>query len=343
MSFLAGIIRDLHQFDWRELAAPAGIGTWPAAVKASVILLLTTALLAGGYLLLLRDLQVRKARLDLAAAGLTAELEHLKTSVAGLDSYRQRAREVEEPYMRMLRQLPYESEIPSLIDEIAVLGLMFGLEIRAIGLAAELDRPHYVEQPIDIRVVGGYHDIGAFFSEVAALGRIVTLHDFSLGKLSAGKLELSLQARTYRYRPFPGTTAAAIPRRSSLAPAQFPEFHEPARYGYAAANGRDPFAPVVMPVSSRREQPPAIRQPLREYDLDTLRLVGLLSHRQGYTGLVRDPGGAVHRVEQGDYLGRNQGQVQRVTELGVELIEWKIGESGESVRQELLLRWEQNR
>ncbi len=340
MTPLAAILRDLREFDWRELAAPRGSGAWPAAVRASVILLSTVALLAGGYFSHLRELRERAARLGREQAELTAELERLRSSVASLDGYRRRAREIEGPYMRLLRQLPYESEIPALIDEITALGLESDLRFAAIGLAAEADRPHYVEQPIDIRVSGGYHEIGAFFSGLAALDRIVTMHDFSLRELSAGKLELELRARTYRYRPLP---EAPVVRESAI-PAAGPAFPSAWRraepFAYSAGGRRDPFAPPARPAAAGPEAPRPGRGPLEQYALNELRLVGLLRYGQDYIGLLRDPSGAVHRIEPGDYLGPDRGRVRRITDLGVELIEWSTDETGTSARQEILLRWE---
>ena len=343
MTLLARFVRDLHEFDWRELAAPQNSGAWPAAVRISIVALATVSLLAGGYLLRLRDLQERNARLALEEAQLAAELEVLRVSVASLDDYRQRAREIEEPYMRMLRQLPYESEIPALIDEITALGLNSGLHFDSIELAAELDRPHYVEQPIDIRVRGGYHEVGAFFSGVAALGRIVTMHDFSLREFSPGELELELLARTYRYQPLPeasaGPETAQAGRESSF---RFDQ-GQAERFDYSAGPRPNPFTAYVPPAETGAYAARPEANPLERYALDELRVVGLLKYEQGNVGLLRDPSGAVHRVARGDYLGPDRGRVQRITELGVELIEWKTDETGANAQQETLLPWERDR
>ena len=341
MSLLAGIIRDLREFDWRELASPQGSGGWPAAVRISVILLLTAALLAGGYLWRLRDLQERNARLDLEEAELAVDLEVLRTSVASLNDYRQRAREIEEPYMRMLRQLPYENEIPALIDEITALGLNFGLNFDSIELAAELDRPHYVEQPIDIRVRGGYHGIGAFFSNVATLGRIVTIHDFSLRESSAEELELELLARTYRYRPLPEVSAGPETAQAGRESSFRLDHGQAEQFSYSAGARRNPFAAIAPSAVLDPEAERPGSNPLEQYALEELRLVGLLKYEQGNVGLLQDPSGAVHRVEQGDYLGPGQGRVQRITDLGVELIEWKTDETGANAQQETLLPWDE--
>ena len=342
MTSLARFVRDLQEFDWRELAAPQGSGAWPAAVRISVVLLATAFLLAGGYLWRLRDPQERNARLALEEAELELELEVLRSRVASLDDYRQRAREIEEPYMRMLGQLPYESEIPALIDEITALGLNLGLNFDSIELAAELDRPHYVEQPIDIRVRGGYHEVGAFFSGVAALGRIVTMHDFTLREVSAEELQLELLARTYRYRPLPEASAAPETAQSGRESSFLLEQGQAERFSYSAGARRNPFAAIIPPAATGSDAARPEPNPLGRYALDELRLVGLLRYEQGNVGLLRDPSGTVHRVEPGDYLGPDRSRVERITDLGVELIEWKTDETGADAQRETLLPWGQD-
>ena len=341
MNLLARLVRDLREFDWRELAAPRGSGAWPAAVKIAVVTLLTASLLVGGYLLRLRELQERNARLALEETALAVELEMLRDSVASLYDFRQRAREIEEPYMRMLGQLPYESEIPALIDEITALGLEFGLHFDSIELAAEIDRPHYVEQPIDIRVSGGYHEIGAFFSGIAALGRIVTMHDFTLRELSATELELELLARTYRYRPLPEASLDREIEQSGMLSSTRFEWVQAEQFSYVAGGRRNPFAALAQLSANGLDAARRGPNPLRNFALNELRMVGLLEYERANIGLLRDPSGAVHRVERGDYLGPGQARVRRITDLGVELIEWKTDETGASAQQESLLPWEQ--
>lgn len=338
MSFIEPMLKDLREFDWRELAEPNTIGAWPETVKASVILLVVAALLAGGYLLRLREAQDLNTQQVMEQARLRAEFEQLVSRAADLETYRRRAQALELPYMDMLRQLPYQSEIPALIDDITTLGISFGLEFRAIVLEAEVAQPHYVEQPVKIRLAGAYHDIGAFFSSVAVLDRIVTLHDFSLRELDTGSLELELQVRAYRYRPLPDEPAAAVMEQSGLGLEPLPELPSPMEYAYTAAGGRDPFAPISPIIEPEPGQSRIHREPLEQYSLNSLVLVGLLKGKRR-AGLVRDPSGAVHRVEQGDYLGRNGGRIREISERGVELIEWNRNETGAAMPQELLLEW----
>lgn len=339
MSFFERSLKDLREFDWRELAAPDTIGAWPTSVRTSLILLTVATVLTGGYLLRLRESRELNAQYAAQEKQWRVEWEQLESRAANLDSYRQRARELERPYMDMLQQLPYESEIPALIDDIAALGLDLGLEFRTIALGAEVNRPHYVEQPLDIQLSGGYHDLGAFFSGVSGLDRIVTLHDFALHELVAGRLEMNLQARTYRYRSLLDEPVAAVQVPSGPGLEPLPELLNPVKFTYSAANGRDPFTPSVRTTMTESGEIRSRRRPLEQYSLNDLTMVGLLKRQQSYAGLIRDPSGAIHRVEAGDYLGRNQGRIRNISEQGVELIEWTSNEAGQAVRREQLLEW----
>ncbi|MNP37430.1 Pilus assembly protein, PilO [compost metagenome] len=102
----------------------------------------------------------------------------------------------------LLRQLPSDTEVPGLLEDITRAGLDSGLEFEEIKLLPEVSRPFYIELPIQITVTGGYHDLAMFVSGVARLPRIVTLHDFELAPVNpegGAKLRMSIQARTYRY------------------------------------------------------------------------------------------------------------------------------------------------
>ena len=341
-SAITGFFRDLHEFDWRELSATEELGSWPAAVKAVIILVLVAAQFAAAYPLLLRGLHERDGRLGAEASALRSERQRLAASAAELESFREWARDSEAPYMQMLRQLPYESEIPALIDEIASLGSTFGLQFRALGLPPERQAPHYVEQPIEIRVAGNYHAFGKFLSGLAALDRIVTSHDFVLGGGEHGKLELSLQARSYRYQPLSEDAAEVSGARPELP--RLPAPQQVDAFQYAANPVRDPFV-FAAELTADASVPEADDSGLStEYAVGELRLVGLLRHGHSnrQQALIRDPSGAVRQVAAGDSLGRNGARIRRITALGVELIEWTRDGTGAAVQQEILLGWEEN-
>ncbi len=336
MERIAGIIRELNEFDWRELGEPAGMGDWPASVKACLILLLALALFGSAYLLVLRGPQQRESGLELEAAGLRAELRRLTTSAAELDRYREWARQNEAPYMRMLRQLPYESEIPALMDEISTLGLAGGLEFKSIELPDEREARHYVEQPMEIRLTGAYHDIGAFLGGLASLDRIVSSHDFSLKAAGEG-LELVLQARSYRYRPLSDAEAVVASDTPGLENPFEP--HQAAPFIYRADTNRNPFhkSPDTQPGKGQ-----AGSWPLAEYGLHELQFVGLLRQGRQPSGLIRDPEGRVYRVRPGDDLGRNRSRVRQISEIGVLLLESGQGDNGAGQPREFLLAREED-
>ena len=102
----------------------------------------------------------------------------------------------------MLRQLPSDTEVPALLEDITRTGLKSGLEFEQIRLLPENVQQFYVELPIQITVVGSYHDLATFVSSASSLPRIVTLHDFDISRVSpdsGAQLRMNILAKTYRY------------------------------------------------------------------------------------------------------------------------------------------------
>ena len=196
---LARISEELKYFDWAELRDPDTIGDWPASVKAVVLSLIFAVSVAAGYLLLAEPRYRQLQAATSAEQGLRLALEQ-KTAVAtGIGRHRRQASEAGASFARLLRLLPSETEVPGLIDDITATGEGSGLEFTAITPARENTEGLYIESPIQIEAIGGYHNIGAFVSGVAGLHRIVTLHDFTMVGRDDGRLELSVTAHTYRY------------------------------------------------------------------------------------------------------------------------------------------------
>ena len=111
-------------------------------------------------------------------------------------------KEMEESFGALVSQLPSDTEVPGLLEDITNKGLLNGLNIASIDLLPEQAREFYVELPISIVASGSYHDLGAFISGMAALPRIVTLHDFNIAAPGgdANNLQMRIIAKTYRYR-----------------------------------------------------------------------------------------------------------------------------------------------
>ena len=193
-------LNELKTFNWNDLSDPASIGAWPGPVKLVLCALLFVAALGTGYWFHIKALQAELARVAGEESGLRADLESKAVLAANLAAYRQQMVEMEESFGDLLRQLPGQTEVPGLLEDITFTGLGSGLEFSTIALQSEVTAEFYIELPINIVVTGGYHDLGAFVSGVSSLSRIVTLHDFAI---SAGEnpseLTMTITARTYRY------------------------------------------------------------------------------------------------------------------------------------------------
>ena len=193
-------LNELKTFNWNDLSDPASIGAWPGPVKLVLCALLFVAALGTGSWFHIKALQAELARVAGEESGLRADLESKAVLAANIAAYRQQMVEMEESFGDLLRQLPGQTEVPGLLEDITFTGLGSGLEFSTIALQSEVTAEFYIELPINIVVTGGYHDLGAFVSGVSSLSRIVTLHDFAI---SAGEnpseLTMTITARTYRY------------------------------------------------------------------------------------------------------------------------------------------------
>ena len=134
-----------------------------------------------------------------------------------LDQFRKQLAEMEQTFGALLKQLPKDTEVPGLLEEITHTGLGSGLEFENIELRNEIEKEFYAELPINIQVIGDYHGFGSFVSGVASLPRIVTLHDFTVTRPSEsnkelaalGLLRMDITAKTYRYSSKDGAAGGA--------------------------------------------------------------------------------------------------------------------------------------
>jgi len=176
----------------------ANIGTSPLWVRMLVIGVVCLAILFTGYYfhhkVQLEDLrQVQAKELDLRVT-----FENKAEKASNLDLYKTQLEEMRRTFGSLLRQLPSKTEIPALIVDISQTGLASGLEIELFKPQGETKKEFYAEKPIDLRVKGNYHQFGIFASELAALPRIVTMHDISLTP-SGDKMIMTASIKTYRY------------------------------------------------------------------------------------------------------------------------------------------------
>lgn len=187
---------DLNDLDFNN------VGSWPAAVKAVAGALLLIAVLALGYHFHLQDLQGLLEGKQGEEVALKEQFSSKAFQAANLDAYKEQMQEMEVSFGTLLKQLPSDTEVPGLLEDITRTGLGSGLEFEEIKLLPESAQQFYIELPIQITVVGTYHDLATFVSGVASLPRIVTLHDFDLVPAAAdssSKLRMSILAKTYRY------------------------------------------------------------------------------------------------------------------------------------------------
>jgi len=177
----------------------ADVARWPAAARAVVILFLMGGVIFLGYWFHTKDQLVDLESSENKEEGLKIIFETKAKQAANLEAYEKQLEEMRESFGAMLRQLPNQTEVADLLVDVSQTGLASGLEFELFQPRAEAPREFYAELPISIRVIGGYHEFGDFISGVAALPRIVTIHDVSISRTGNGKLGMNLTAKTYRY------------------------------------------------------------------------------------------------------------------------------------------------
>jgi type IV pilus assembly protein PilO len=178
-------------------------GRWPLPIRAGAVGLVFAAAVAFGIWMLV----VQQEMPGLEAAqrteiDLRAQFEDRQRKAANFDSYRAQLAEIERDFGAMLRQLPGKTEVPSLLVDISQTGLGAGLEEQTFTPLGEIQKDFYAELPIRLRYTGSYHELGNFVSGIAALPRIVTLHDISIKPVTGSntdELTLDVTAKTYRY------------------------------------------------------------------------------------------------------------------------------------------------
>ena len=191
------LIEELQSLDAND------VGRWPLPFRVGVIaivFLVVTGL--GIYWFIVKDKAPLLERAQAEEQELRTTFENKQRKAANYDAYKQQLTQIEQSFGTMLRQLPGETEIPSLIVDISQTGLAAGLQEKLFVPQAEVPRDFYAEKPIKIRLTGGYHEIGNFVSGIAALPRIVTLHDITITPESQDQfdnLSMEVTAKTYRY------------------------------------------------------------------------------------------------------------------------------------------------
>lgn len=191
-------LNDLKNLDINNLDVN-NIGSWPMPVKIIMLIVAFAAVLGGGYKFLITDQLVELDRKEQEEQELRGEFSRKQARAANLDAYKAQLEEMRRSFGAMLRQLPGETEIDALLIDISQAGLGAGLQQELFVPQNEQAKEFYAEVPIQIRLTGNYHQFGEFASSVAALPRIVTLHDININKSNDESLRMDVVAKTYRY------------------------------------------------------------------------------------------------------------------------------------------------
>lgn len=178
-------------------------GAWPNQLKYSVCGFLVFLILLGAWFFIIKDKRDEMLRLESDEAALRTDFESKQGRAANLEPLKQQLAQMELILQQMLRQLPSKNEVPDLIVDVSQQALQSGISNELFQPGPEEPRDFYAEKPISIRMVGNYHQFGAFMSGVASLPRVVimTMHDISLKPRGSNNelLEMAGTIKTYRY------------------------------------------------------------------------------------------------------------------------------------------------
>ena len=206
--------------DQLKVLDPRDPGRWPLAIRGFFVALIF-AVFAGlaWYLLVWNDDRPVLQKAEADELDLRSQFENKQQRAANLDAYKAQLAEMERSFGAMLRQLPGKTEVPNLLVDISQTGLAAGLSEKLFQPGSEKSNGFYAELPIKIKLVGSYHDFGKFVSGIAALPRIVTLHDIQITPVGKSgnydQLQLDLTAKTYRYLDDDEVAAAEAERRKA--------------------------------------------------------------------------------------------------------------------------------
>jgi len=209
------IADDFRRTNWKDP------GTWSFLPKIVVLVAVLVAIPVGGYFLVwdpqYEELSNGREQEDKLKKDYLAK----KTQAVNLDLHKQQLREIDTQFGALLKQLPNKSQMDALLVDINQAGLSRGLQFELFKPAAgEAAREFYTELPIQVKVVGTYHDMGGFAADVGQLPRIVTLNDISIEASKDGNLSMDATARTFRYLDDDEVAAQRKAAASKKAPAK---------------------------------------------------------------------------------------------------------------------------
>ncbi|HWG75878.1 MAG TPA: type 4a pilus biogenesis protein PilO [Steroidobacteraceae bacterium] len=213
------LIQELRSLD------PRDPGRWPLPVRAVVVLacFLAASIALIYFAVWQNQMPLLQQREDQEQA-LRTEFRTKHSKAVNLSLYKQQLADIERSFGAMLRQLPSKTEVPNLLVDISQTGLAAALQEKLFQPGQEVKKDFYAELPIKIRLTGTYHEFGEFVSGIAALPRIVTLHDIEITPVeknsTGGQLQLDLTAKTYRYLDDSEIAAEAAAKSKTKGPAR---------------------------------------------------------------------------------------------------------------------------
>ena len=184
------------------------VGGWPTSIKTFFALLIVFFILLGGWWFKIREQQEELEQKQRQEVALKEDFVVKQRKVVNLPAYRKQLEDMKEMLRTMLRQLPSKTEMPDLLVDISQTALAAGIVVDLFQPGAEVVKEFYAEKPIQLKMLGTYHQFGTFISGVASLPRVVilTMHDVSLrpaggagANAAAGQLSLEGTVKTYRY------------------------------------------------------------------------------------------------------------------------------------------------
>lgn len=186
------LVDDINSLDFNNM------GGWPLPIKIGALVIVFAAILAGGYYYDVKVQMEKLAKAEKEEIEKISKMEAKQKKAANLNALKEQMKEMEQSFGDMLTQLPDKTEVAGLLVDISQTGLASGLEFELFKPQKEQPSEFYSELPIQIRVVGNYHQFGDFVSGVASLPRIVTTHDINIDASGESKLRMTATAKTYR-------------------------------------------------------------------------------------------------------------------------------------------------
>ncbi len=174
-------------------------GEWPQLFKIIAVSIVCIGLLVAGYYGIIKDKKIALEAAEQKELALKQEFEAKNAKAVNLEAYKEQLAEMRVAFSSMLQQLPRKSEVADLLIDISRTGLVNGLEFELFRPEGERPVDFYAELPIQMKVTGTYHQFGEFVSAIAALPRIVTMHNLVMNPIAGGLMTMDITAKTYRY------------------------------------------------------------------------------------------------------------------------------------------------